>query len=188
MWSCLRFSFGTASLEDLGGDGGEIEGLALVEAALAAGEGEQRFDQPFLLLADDEDALAGFAERVGRRVGVGERDLDEGALVGEWGAQLVRGVGDELALGIEGGFEAAEEPVDGVRKLLELVVGALEREPSVQVAGRDVTGGVGDRSQGAERSPCDEPAEPDRQDRHDRQGDPGLEGQLAQRCCRLALR
>ena len=42
-----------------GGDGGEVDGLAAVEAALAAGEREQRLDQAFLLLADGEQLLAG---------------------------------------------------------------------------------------------------------------------------------
>ena len=40
-------------------DRGEVDGLMAVEAALAAREREQRFDQALLLLADGEQLLAG---------------------------------------------------------------------------------------------------------------------------------
>ena len=48
------------------------------------------------------------------------------------GAELVGGVGDELALGLERGLEPGEQAVEGVPEFLELVVGALEREAFIQ--------------------------------------------------------
>ena len=123
------------------GDGGEVDRLAAVEAALAAGEGEQRLDQAFLLLADGEQLLARVPVGVDAGVGIAESELEQGALEGEGRAQLVRGVGDELSLCFEGCFEAGEQSVDGVAELLELVVGSVEVEPAVEVAGGDVAGG-----------------------------------------------
>ena len=52
-------------------------------------------------------------------------------LIGQRGAQLVRGVGDEPALGVEGDVEPGQHVVEGVGQLLELVVGALEVDPLV---------------------------------------------------------
>ena len=106
------------------GDGGEVDGLTAVEAALAAGEREERFDQAFLLLADGEELLARVPVGVDAGVRVAERELEQGALERERGAQLVRGVGDELSLRLEGGLEAGEQSVDGAAELLELVVGS----------------------------------------------------------------
>ena len=102
-----------------------------------------------------EHAPAGLAQVVDGRVGVGERDLDQRALERERGAQLVRGVRDELALRVEGGFEPLEQSVEGVAELLELVVGTVEGEAPVQVARRDLARGVGDRAQRAQRAAGD---------------------------------
>ena len=125
-----------------GGDRGEVDGLMAVEAALAAGEREQRFDQALLLLADGEQLLAGVPVGLDAGVGIAERELEQGALERERGAQLVRRVGDELSLRVEGRFEAAEQSVEGGAELLELVVGAFEVEPAVEVAGGDLARGV----------------------------------------------
>ena len=150
-------------------DRGEVDGLLAVEAALAAGEREQRFDQPFLLFADGEELLAGVPVGVDAGVGIAERELEQGALEGERGAQFVGGVGDELSLCLEGGFEPAEQSVDGVAELLELVVGPFEVEPAVEVAGGDVACGFGDGAQRAQGPAGDHPAEPER--KHRRHGE-----------------
>ena len=95
-----------------------------VEAALAPREREERLDQPLLLRADRQHLLAQVcAERVDVCVRIGERDLDQCALERERGAQLVRGVGDELPLRVERGLEAREQLVEGVPELSDLVVG-----------------------------------------------------------------
>ena len=116
----------------------------MVQAALAAGQGEQRFDQPFLLLACGEHFLAGQAQGGGGGGGVCEGYLDHGAFEGERGAQLVGGVGDELPLGVEGGLQPGEQCVDGVGEVGELVGGARHGQPSAQVVFGDGPGGRGD--------------------------------------------
>ena len=64
-----------------------------------------------------------------------------------------------------------EEIVEGVAELLELVVGSLEGETFVQVAGRDRARRRGDRAQTAQDATRDDPAKRDRDDRHDGQCD-----------------
>ena len=49
--------FGLAGGEDLAGHGGQVEGLALVQARLPAGEREQRVDELLLLGAGGEYPL-----------------------------------------------------------------------------------------------------------------------------------
>ena len=44
--------------------------------------------------------------------GIAEGDLEQGPLERERGAQLVRGIGDELSLRLEGGFEPGEQFVE----------------------------------------------------------------------------
>jgi hypothetical protein len=92
---------GLSGVQGLVRDGREVEGVAVVQAALAAGQGEQRVDQPFLLLAGFQDVLADRAEGGGGGAGVGEGDLDHGAFDGQRGTQFVGGAGNELALGVE---------------------------------------------------------------------------------------
>ena len=62
------------------------------------------------------------AQRLNARVGVGQRHLRQSLQPGERRAQLVRGVGDELALCLEGRIEPFQQPVERVAELLELVV------------------------------------------------------------------
>ena len=65
------------------GDGGEVDELAMIEAALAAGQGEQRLDQLFLLLAYLQNAFAGAAEGLRGGSGVDQGHLQHGAFEGE---------------------------------------------------------------------------------------------------------
>ncbi len=130
-------------LQDAGGDGGEVEGLAAVEAALAAGEGEQCLDELFLLVAGFQQVLAGGPVAGQGGVGVGEGHLQQGAGEGERGAQFVGGAGDELALGVEGCLQPFEQAVDGVAEVFELVAGAGDGQPLVQVVFGDRPGGGG---------------------------------------------
>jgi len=103
-----------------------------VQPAFAAGEGEQGFDQARLLIAGGEYLYGSGTPGGGRRAGVVERNLEEGALSRQGGAQLVGGVGDEVPLGLEGGFEPCEEAVEGVSEFLELVFRAVEGQALVQ--------------------------------------------------------
>ena len=81
------------------------------------------------------------------------------------------GVGDEVLLGFEGGLEAGEEVVEGVAQLFELLVGVVEGEPLMQVAGRDPPGGGGDGPDRAQHPAGDEPAEQHGEHGDDGQGD-----------------
>jgi hypothetical protein len=73
---------GAALLGDLAGQLGQVERLPLLHAALAAGQGQQRFDQAFLLVAHDQGVPAGRAERLGGSAGIGQRHLQQGPLGG----------------------------------------------------------------------------------------------------------
>jgi hypothetical protein len=101
---------GPARKQDLTRHGRQVERLSPVEARLTTREREERFDEPLLLDTGGEHPLVGRAEGVDRGLGIGQRHLRHGALAGERRAQLVGGVGDELALGLEGGLQPGEEP------------------------------------------------------------------------------
>ena len=92
-------------------------------------------------------------------VGVGEGDLEQRSLAGEGGPQFVRGVGHEVALGLEGRFEPPEEVVEGPAEFGELVVGTVEAEASMQVGGGDLLGGGGDRAQRSQEPTGEPPGE-----------------------------
>jgi hypothetical protein len=61
----------------------------------------------------------------------------------------VGGVGGKAALGVEGGVQAGEHPIEGVGQLLELVVGPLQGDALVQGAFGQALGGGGDALQWA---------------------------------------
>jgi hypothetical protein len=110
--------------------------------------------------------------------GSAKGQLDGRPLQGKRRAQLVRGVRDELALGLDELLQSCEQIVEGVAQLLELVIRIAECEALVQAGGRDVAGGGGNRPQRAKHPPCDEPAERHRDHRHDRQRKPRVDEQL----------
>lgn len=71
----------------------------------------------------------GFADLVGEHFELTARH-------GQGRAQLVRSVGDEPALPLEGGFEPRKHAVKGTGEPFDLVVSALERDSSREIAGR----------------------------------------------------
>ena len=109
---------------------------------------------------------------VGVGVGVGKRNLEERALSGERGAQLVGGVGDEMTLRLEGRFQALEEVVECPSELGELIVWAVKIEPAVKVGCRDLSRGRGDGSKRAEES-AGEPPRSSKRNGCDREDDGG---------------
>jgi hypothetical protein len=138
--------------------------------------------------------VEGGSQRLGGGLGVGQGDLDRGSFPGERPAKLVGGVGDEAALGIqgvllgvEGGIQPAQQPVDGVGQVLELVVGPGHGEALVQVGLGDLAGGGGDGPQGPQHPTGHQPAGRDGDRQHDRQGDAGQDQQLPQRVGAAAL-
>ena len=161
-------------------DGRQIDHFAAIETLLAAGEREQRLNQSLLLLAGGQQPPVVGLERLDRGIGVGERDLDQRPLPRQRSAQLVRCVGHELPLGDERSFEAAQELVERVAELLELVVGTVERKPSVQVSRGDGLGRPGHGPQPTQRAPGEQPSEADRDHGHDRQRDHRQDQQLVE--------
>ncbi len=159
---------GAALLGDLAGQLGQVERFPLLHAALAAGQGQQRLDQAFLLIAHDQGFLAGGAERRGGGIGIGQRHLQQGPFGGQRGAQLMGSVGHEAPLRLERRLQPGEQAVQGSAEFGELVVAAAQGHPAAQVAGRDVPGGGGDRAQRAQEPARDQPARPEGQRR---QGD-----------------
>ena len=106
----------------------------MVEAAFAAGESEEGFDEGFLFPVGGEERLGGRPPHV-RGGRVAEGDLYQGALSSERRPKLVGCVGHEVPLRLEGGLEAGEEVVEGVTELFEFVVGVVKGQALVQ-AGR----------------------------------------------------
>jgi hypothetical protein len=102
------------------------------ETAVALGKDEQFFDQRFVALVREEE-LAGETAHVLARSGVVERHLDEGALHGERGAQLVRGVRREPALALVAGGDAVHRPIDGVGEVLQGVARTVPGDALAEV-------------------------------------------------------
>ena len=100
-------------------------------------------DHLLQVLLGGEHALVGCAQRGEVRVRVGERDLDQRSLAGQRRAQLVRGVGDELALRLERGVEPPKQVIEGVPEFLELVLRAVEGQALVQAGRGDPVGPCG---------------------------------------------
>ena len=120
----------------------------------------------------------GCAQRGEAGLGVGERDLDQRSLARQRRAQLVRGVGGELALGLEGRFEPVEQVVEGVPEFLELVLRAVEGEALVQAGGGDPSGRARDGPDRSQHPAGDEPAGQQGEHGHDGQGDSRVDQEL----------
>ena len=112
------------------------------------------------------------------RLGFGQRHVEGRAHRGQRGTQLVRGVGDEPALGVEGDLQPLQQAVDGVTELLELVLRAVQAEPLVQAVLGDALGRRGHLPDRPQRPPGYQPAERDRYHGHDGQGDQRGDQQL----------
>nr|WP_230985368.1 hypothetical protein [Microbispora oryzae] len=159
---------------------GEVDRHGVAQSLLAAGQGEQGLDEPFLVPARDQQAFQYGPQR--RRVGVRvrERDLGHGPLQRQRCAQLVRGVGDEPALRGERGLQPVQQFVEGVGQLLELVGGPGHRQPPVEPLRGDVPDGrrhVGERPQDPSGG---EPAHQQCGERRHRERDQGVGEQPAQ--------
>ncbi len=153
---------GVPMLSDhLGGERRQVEGLGVHEA-LAFGQDKEPRDHVLAAHDGGPDRVGHAPQVVARRLGVGERDVDFGAHDGQRRAQLVRGVGHERALRVEGRFEARQHGVEGVGELAQLVVGALHGDALVKRAGRRALRGHGDLLERTKHAPGDQPAQPDR--------------------------
>ena len=127
--------------ENLLGDLGQIKGFPLLDSPLTGGQGEQRLDETFLLIAQRQHLLAGRSQRLRGGIWVGEGHLEQGPFRGERGSQFVGGVGHEVPLRLKRCVKPPEQVVERLSEFLELVVAATEAEAPMQVAGGDVPGG-----------------------------------------------
>ena len=168
------------AVEGVTADGCQVEGFSVVEAALTAGQGEEGIDELRLFLAGVDHVVAGGFEGVQGERRVGQRDLQERLGEHDRGAQLVGGVGHEASLGVEGRFQAAEQSVDGVAEVFELVTGSLEGEAFVEGTIRDPPGGRGHGPDGSQDASGGEPSEADRDEGHEGEGDGGLDEELVE--------
>jgi hypothetical protein len=171
---------GLVSTHHLAGDLGQVEGGGAIDSPLPLREREQGVDQLLLLRALLEDFGACLPEALDRGIAIAHHHLEQRADRREGSAQLVRGVGDEPPLGVEGTLQAPEERVDRLSEPAELVVGAAQGEPLMQVRLGDPLGGVGDRPQWAEDPAGDHPPEGTGDERHHSERDARLDHELVQ--------
>ena len=117
---------------------------------VAAGELDQVADERAELLALLDDVGEQAPAILGLELDLLEQDLDVGAQARHRRAQLVRGVGDELALGADGlverlarGLQAVEHRVEVGGELADLVVGVDVDAPGEVVGLADLLGDLG---------------------------------------------
>ncbi len=141
------------TVERVLGSGGEINRFLGCRSHLADGERQERLDGGFGPLDGSVDSGRHRLQLLGRPVRLGERDLDRGSHRRERRAQLVRRVGDESLLTGERGIEPLEHHVEGVGQLLELVIGAGERETLTEPQLGSPLRDLGDRPHRPQRPP-----------------------------------
>ena len=123
------------------GDVGEVERLPPLDALLAAGQREQRVDQPFLRRAQRQHVPAGRPQRLHGGVRVGQRHLQQGPLARSAAcAARARRWRRSRRCDVERRLQPGEQVVEGLGQLGELVVAAGRAEPPVQVAWRRCRG------------------------------------------------
>ena len=133
--------------------------LAGQAAVLRAGQDQERLEQP-VDLVQLRAQPRGQRDRLRRsRLGLGQRHVQRGPHRGQRRAQLMRGVGDEPALGLERDLQPFQQAVDGVAKLLQLVLRALNGQPLVQVVLGDALRRRGHLAHRAQRAPGYQPAQ-----------------------------
>ena len=113
---------------------------------------------------------------------LGQRDFSGGSRRRHRRSQFVRGVGHELPLGVDGGGDAAEQPVEGASQLAHLVAGIRDGEPGGQRLDGRALGFVAHLRQGAQCLRCHPPADDRRKEQrhwHAQQQRPRQHGLLA---------
>ena len=187
---------GGRSPDRIGGQGHELDGRHLHGHALVqAGQGEEVVDQAIHARRLDADARDDAGQVVGVLGPAALEQLGVGRHRGDGRAELVRGVGDELAqvllvlpeagfgseAGVKGGLDPLEHDVERPRQPPDLgrLVGA--RDPLVEVPRRDGVGGALDVLQRPQAEPDQPPPGGERE--HDGTGRDGEldEEQVVQR-------
>jgi hypothetical protein len=101
-------------------DGGILGGCALVGAC----QGEEAFDEPVGLVEALAELAGQDGDLSGHRSGFTLGDVERGPHHRQRGAQFVGGVGDEAALRLERGFQAGQQPINGVAQVFEFIARA----------------------------------------------------------------
>ena len=119
-------------------------GLTRERAVLGAGQHQQSV-QKLIDLVQLRADLVGHCDRLGRHwPGLGHGDIHRRANGGQRSAQLVGSVGHEPALRGERAVQPGKgKRVDRVGKVFELVIGAFDGEPLMQIARGDPLRGHG---------------------------------------------
>ena len=118
-------------------------------ALVAAGQLDEVAHEPAELLGLADHVAQQRAPLALLELGAGEQDLHVGPQRGHRRAQLVRGVGHELALGGLRGLHAIEHRVEALRHPADLVLAARADAPPEVAGGLDVLGRareLGDRA------------------------------------------
>ena len=149
---------GATSLERVFGDGGEIQRIGEGARLIVAREDQQCLDEPLGVIDGLADLRAHRHQLCGRRVRLGEHDVDRGAHEGQRGAQLMACVGDELPLAGERAVEPFEHGVEGVGEFAQLVARALQRDALGQVLFACRAGGGGEPVHRPQDASRDDPA------------------------------
>ena len=156
--------------ERLGGDPVQPHVLGIAAGLVAAGQLDQVVDERAQLLGLLDHVGEQAAAVLGVELAALEQHLDVRAQARHRRAQLVRGVGDELALGahrfverVARALQAVEHRVEAGRQLADLVVG-VDAQAAGEVLGlADVLGGLRDLAERAQDAPGGQPAEDRRQ-------------------------
>ena len=144
-------------------DRGEVEHLEVALRRPLAGELDEIADEAGQLAQLREHVLAQLAALFRRQLARAREQLDVGLHGGQRGAQLVRGVGDQLALGAARLGQRLEHRVEAARQRGQLVVADRLDAARQVVRGRHVARAAHQPAHRAHRAAADEAAEQRRQ-------------------------
>ena len=169
----LRLLLLTDPVDGLGHQRHQVDRLVpgRLEPRLDPGQGEQRVDGPVRPVGLAQGHLGRTPELRGGGVGVGQRHVERGPLVGQRGAQLVRHGRDQPSFGLERGLDPVEQRVEGVGELAELVVRTAQRHPLVQRVRGDGASPAGDRVHRRQHPAGEDPPHAHRDRRGQQQAD-----------------
>ena len=177
----------------LAGDGGggpprdrrEVDRVVAPRALGADREQEQPVEQQLRAVGRLDHGARDLAQLLGARVRVVERDLRLGAHDRQRGAQLVRGVGDEAALRLDGALDAVEHRVEGDGQLVQLVGAAGGPHARVEPVLGDPAQRRRDRADRGQRAPGRQPADAERHQRRARDRERVLQAELPEHAARV---
>jgi hypothetical protein len=126
------------------------------------------------------DDLAGLTPVLDRRVGIIRHDLEIRPDHRQGRAEIMRGLRQKALLGLERARQSVEHGIEGRRHPGELVVGAIQRDPAIEIRCLDVAGHHGDLVERPEAAVRDDPADDQRHDEQAQQDDGDPEGHLVE--------